>query len=109
MCSDLIPLSYFRLIWGKILNVFFLCTNQCLSLQIKLADKQAALEKMQWEMMTSNQKVEKLQDELDSLQADISAFTLLLEGLSKADTAEYIDDYEAEPYGFNHLPDIVSL
>ncbi|KAG5028891.1 hypothetical protein JHK87_012405 [Glycine soja] len=31
--------------------------------KIKLADKQAALEKIQWEAMTSNKKVDKLQDE----------------------------------------------
>ncbi|KAL2321060.1 hypothetical protein Fmac_030029 [Flemingia macrophylla] len=53
--------------------------------QIKLANKQVALEKIQWEAMTSNKKVDKLQDELDSMQADISSFTLLLEGLTKTD------------------------
>lgn len=90
------------------MNVF-LHINQSLFLQIKLADKQAALEKIQWEMTTSNKKVDKLQDELDSMQSDISAFTLLLEGLTKTDTAKYADDYDTKPYDFNHLPDIVSL
>lgn len=93
---------------GKVLNVF-LHINHSLFLQIKLADKQAALEKIQWEMTTSNKKVDKLQDELDSMQSDISAFTLLLEGLTKTDTAKYADDYDTKPYDFNHLPDIVSL
>jgi hypothetical protein len=74
-----------------------------------LADKQAALEKIHWEMMTSNKKVEKLQEELDSVQTDISSFTLLLEGLAKTDTAKYTDDYDTKPYVFNHAPDIVSL
>ncbi|MCI16480.1 WEB family protein chloroplastic-like, partial [Trifolium medium] len=74
--------------------------------QIKLADKQAALEKIHWEMLTSNKKVEKLQEELDSVQTDISTFTLLLEGLAKTDTAKYTDDYDTKPYVFNHVPDI---
>lgn len=77
--------------------------------QIKLADKQAALEKIHWEMMTSNKKVEKLQVELDSVQADVSTFTLLLESFAKTDTAKYTDDYDTKPYVFNHVPDIVSL
>ncbi|XP_061355296.1 protein MICROTUBULE BINDING PROTEIN 2C [Gastrolobium bilobum] len=77
--------------------------------KIKLADKQAALEKIQWEAMTSNKKVEKLQDELDSMQADISSFTLLLEGLTKTDTAKYTDNYDTKPYDFNYLPSIDDL
>lgn len=74
--------------------------------KIKLADKQAALEKIHWEMMTSNKKVEKLQEELDSVQADVSTFTLLLESFAKTDTAKYTDDYDTKPYVFNHEPDI---
>ncbi|KAF7838557.1 Protein MICROTUBULE BINDING PROTEIN 2C [Senna tora] len=77
--------------------------------KIKLADKQAALEKIQWEATTSNKKVEKLQEELDSMQGDISSFTLLLEGLTKYDTVEYTDDYDVKPYEFSHLPSIDDL
>ncbi|KAL2338241.1 hypothetical protein Fmac_012687 [Flemingia macrophylla] len=85
-------------------------TQQQLSdAKIKLADKQAALEKIQWEAMTSNKKVDKLQDELDSMQADISSFTLLLEGLTKTDTAKYTDDYDTKPYDFTCLPSIDDL
>ncbi|CAJ2664681.1 unnamed protein product [Trifolium pratense] len=81
-------------------------TQQQLSdAKIKLADKQAALEKIHWEMLTSNKKVEKLQEELDSVQTDITTFTLLLEGLAKTDT-KYTDDYDTKPYVFNHVPDI---
>jgi len=90
-------------------KVFLSLINRSPFPQIKLADKQAALEKIQWEAMTSTKKVEKLQDELGSMQADISSFTLLLEGLSKTDTAKYTDDYDAKPYDFSHLPSIVSL
>jgi len=60
-------------------------------------------------MITSNKKVEKLQEELDSVQADVSTFTLLLESFAKTDTAKYSDDYDTKPYVFNHMPDIVSL
>ncbi|KAJ1388543.1 hypothetical protein SESBI_39038 [Sesbania bispinosa] len=85
-------------------------TQQQLSdAKIKLADKQAALEKTRWETMTSNKKVEKLQGELDSMQADISTFTLLLDSLTKTDSAKYTDDYDTKPYDFNHLPDIDDL
>ncbi|KAI5416526.1 protein MICROTUBULE BINDING PROTEIN 2C isoform X1 [Lathyrus oleraceus] len=77
--------------------------------KIKLADKQAALEKIHWEMMTSNKKVEKLQEELDSVQVDISTFTLLLESLANTDTAMYTDDYDTKPYVFNHVPEIDDL
>ena len=75
---------------------------------MKLADKQAALEKIQWEAMTSSKKVEKLQEELDSMQGDILSFTMLLEGLKITNTAKYADDYDIKPYDFNHLPNVVS-
>lgn len=91
------------------MNFYFSHINSSLFSQIKLADKQATLEKIQWEAMTSNKKVEKLEDELDSMQTDISSFTLLLEGLTKTDTTEYTDDYDTKPCDFNHLPSIVSL
>ena len=94
---------------GKVLNSFFSHINNSPFPQIKLADKQAALEKIQWEAMTSNKRVEKLQEELDSVQGDISSFTLLLEGLTKTDTAELTDDYDTKPYDFNYIPSIVSL
>ncbi|KAI9088457.1 hypothetical protein K1719_029906 [Acacia pycnantha] len=77
--------------------------------KIKLADKQAALEKTQWEATTSNKKAEKLQEELDSMQGDISSFMLLLEGLTKYDAGEYTDDYDFKPYEFSHVPSIDDL
>ena len=94
---------------GEGVKYFFSRINGYPFPQIKLADKQAALEKIQWEAMTSNKKVDKLQDEVGSMQVDITSFTLLLEGLSKTDTAKYTDDYDVKPYDFSHLPSIVSL
>ncbi|KAL7161439.1 hypothetical protein ACSBR2_041994 [Camellia fascicularis] len=57
--------------------------------KIKLADKQAALEKLQWETMTSNKKVEKLQEDL---------------GLTKNHPTMSAEDYDVTPYHLNHLP-----
>lgn len=77
-------------------------------MQIKLADKQAALEKIQWEAMTSNRKVEKLQEDLDSLQGDISSFMRLFEGLANSDSTIDAEDYDTKPRYLDPLPDIVS-
>lgn len=77
-------------------------------MQIKLADKQAALEKIQWEVMTSNTKIEELQEELKSSQGDVSSFMLLLEGLTKNDCSERVKDYNLSLYLPESCPYIVS-
>ncbi|KAJ7956514.1 Movement protein binding protein 2C [Quillaja saponaria] len=77
--------------------------------KIKLADKQAALEKIHWEASTTNKKVDKLQEELNSRQQEISSFMLLLEGLTKNDSAASADDYDITPYDMGHLPSIDDL
>ncbi|KAF5730217.1 hypothetical protein HS088_TW20G00589 [Tripterygium wilfordii] len=77
--------------------------------KIKLADKQAALEKLQWEVTISNRKVEKLQEELYSMQGEISSFMLVFEGLAKDGSTAYADDYDITPYRFEHLPSIDDL
>ncbi|KAH7850807.1 hypothetical protein Vadar_003239 [Vaccinium darrowii] len=71
--------------------------------KIKLADKQAALEKLQWEAMTSNRKVELLQEELDSMRGEISSFMLLVEGLAKNPSTMSTEDYDVTPYHSSHL------
>ncbi|KAI7985836.1 Protein MICROTUBULE BINDING PROTEIN 2C, partial [Camellia lanceoleosa] len=71
---------------------------------IKLADKQATLEKLQWEVMTSNKKVEKLQEDLGSMQGEISSFLSLFEGLTKNHPTMSTEDYDVTPYHLNHLP-----
>ncbi|KAJ4959911.1 hypothetical protein NE237_019821 [Protea cynaroides] len=80
--------------------------SQLSDAKIKLADKQAALEKLQWEAMTSNQKAEKLQVELDSMQGEISSFMLLFEGLATNDSGAYAEDYDITPYYLDPLPPI---
>lgn len=77
------------------------------SVQIKLADKQAAVEKLQWEAMTSNKKVEKLQEELNAFQGERSSYTLLFEGLSDDHFTLSDEDYDVNLHG-GHLPEIVS-
>ncbi|KAL6995014.1 hypothetical protein U1Q18_005148 [Sarracenia purpurea var. burkii] len=72
--------------------------------KIKMADKQAALEKLQWEAMTSNRKVEKLQEELGSMQGDISSFMLLFEDLTKNPSTTSPENYDFAPYQLNHFP-----
>ncbi|PON82992.1 movement protein binding protein 2C [Trema orientale] len=77
--------------------------------KIKLADKQAALEKIQWEAMTSNKKVEKLQEELNSVQGEISSLMLLFDGLLKNDSGHYAEDYDISPCTLDSLPCIDDL
>ncbi|KAI3454773.1 hypothetical protein Pfo_011436 [Paulownia fortunei] len=71
---------------------------QLSDVKIKLADKQAAVEKLQWEAMTSNKKVERLQEDLETVQGEISSFMLLLEGLTRNDFSNCVGDYDVVPY-----------
>lgn len=78
--------------------------------KIKLADKQAALEKSQWEAMTISRKAEKLQEEVESVQGEMSLFMQIFEGLIKNDsTVNADDDYDIKPYYSDHLSDIDDL
>ncbi|KAI3978108.1 hypothetical protein MKX01_032485 [Papaver californicum] len=58
--------------------------------QVKLVNKQATLECLKLEAKTSNRKVEILQEDLDSMQREISAFTLLFEVLKENDSTSYV-------------------
>ncbi|CAO2826882.1 unnamed protein product [Amaranthus hypochondriacus] len=73
--------------------------------KIKLADRQAAVEKLQWEARTSNQKVEQLQEELDSMRSQISSLMHIFEGLSQEsdDAVTFDEDYDITPYYADHL------
>ncbi|KAL9433384.1 hypothetical protein AB3S75_028253 [Citrus x aurantiifolia] len=78
--------------------------------KIKLADKQAALEKSQWEAMTVSRKAEKLQEEVESMQGEMSSFMQIFEGLIKNDsTVNADDDYDIKPYYSDYLSDIDDL
>ncbi|KAF5796913.1 putative microtubule binding protein 2C [Helianthus annuus] len=79
---------------------------QLADVKIKLADKQASVEKLQWETMTSNKKVEKLQEDLNAIQGETSSYTLLFEGLSNDNyTLSHQDCYDVTPHD-DHLPEI---
>lgn len=60
--------------------------------QIKLADKQAELERLGWEAMMSNKKVEELQGEVVTTDLEITALMQIFEQLSKHSSAAYPDD-----------------
>lgn len=74
--------------------------------KVKLADKQAAVEKLQWEAMTSNKKVERLQEDLDKVQGEISSFMILIEGLTRNDFVISAGDYDDVPYSIDQNHEI---
>ncbi|CAO2826883.1 unnamed protein product [Amaranthus hypochondriacus] len=76
--------------------------------RIKLANRQAAVEKLQWEARTSNQKVEQLQEELDSMRSQISSLMHIFEGLSQEsdDAVTFDEDYDITPYYADYLSDL---
>lgn len=79
---------------------------QLADLKIKLADKQAAVERLQWEAMTSIKKVEKLQEDLNAIQGEMSSYSLLFEGLSNDSFTLTDQEYDVIPHGGEHLPEI---
>lgn len=76
--------------------------------QIKLADKQAAVESLDWQTREANNKVEKLQAETDSKNFEISAFMKFFQELMKntTSTAPLVEETVFDT--FDHLPNIVS-
>lgn len=78
-------------------------------LQIKLADKQAALEKLEWETMTSNRKVEKLREDLDLMKDETAAFMRVFEESSKCDSTIYAQEKDTDFHPLSQLPQIVSF
>ncbi|RZC70313.1 hypothetical protein C5167_033451 [Papaver somniferum] len=72
--------------------------------QVKLGNKQATLKSLELEAKTSNRKVEILQEDLESMQREISAFTLLFEVLkennctSNVVVSDTLPDLDQLPY-----------
>lgn len=67
------------------------------------------MEKSQWEAMTVSRQAEKLQEEVESMQGEMSSFMQIFEGLIKNDsTVNADDDYDIKPYYSDYLSDIVS-
>ncbi|XP_020590445.1 uncharacterized protein LOC110031539 isoform X2 [Phalaenopsis equestris] len=75
--------------------------------KIKLADKQAALEKIEWEAEMSKKKLEELQVDAVSNELEISAMMTLFEAIANSDSFPCIDDTSFEP--LPHLEDIKGI
>ncbi|KAL5723317.1 hypothetical protein ACHQM5_006730 [Ranunculus cassubicifolius] len=71
--------------------------------KINLADKQAALEKLQWEASMSSRKAEQLQQDLEAMEGEMSTFMSVLGQLATSDSSVGSVDYDATPYGFDHV------
>ncbi|GAA0165911.1 hypothetical protein LIER_21191 [Lithospermum erythrorhizon] len=74
--------------------------------KIKLADKQAAVERLEWEAMTSKKKVEKLQQDMDRVQSEITTMMLVFEGLQMKESSVPTQKYDDAPYGCDLLNEI---
>ncbi|KAK3000941.1 hypothetical protein RJ639_021841 [Escallonia herrerae] len=83
--------------------------SQLSDAKIKLADKQAALEKLQWEATTSKGKVEKLQEDLNTMQEEMSSFVLLFEGLTKKNDTGFAEDIDVTVSDVDHFSEIDDL
>lgn len=66
--------------------------------QVKLADKKAAVEKLEWEAMTSSNKVERLQEDIDRVQGEISSFMQFVQALTESDSRGSAEEYDVIPY-----------
>lgn len=66
--------------------------------KVKLADKQAAVEKLEWEAMTSSKKVEKLQEDLEVVRQEIAWFMQFVQQLTKNGSRALAKDYDVIPY-----------
>ena len=53
--------------------------------------------------------MERLQEELDSMQSQISSLMLLFEGLSKDEPIKPTEDYDISPHYADHLAGMVNL
>ncbi|XP_009598869.1 protein MICROTUBULE BINDING PROTEIN 2C [Nicotiana tomentosiformis] len=78
--------------------------------QVKLADKKAAVEKLEWEAMTSSKKVERLQEDLDSLQGEISSFMQFVHALTGNDsTRDSAEECDVIPHSWDQNVEIDQL
>lgn len=77
-------------------------------LQIMLADKQASLEKLEWEVKTSNKKVEDLQGDISNMEFEISSFMALFEKVSEKVSGDCYDDSIPSSYELEALQSTVS-
>lgn len=76
--------------------------------QIMLADKQASLEKLEWEVNASNKKVEDLQGDMSNMEFEISSFIALFEKLSENVSDDCYDGSMPSSHELEALQSMVS-
>ncbi|MCD9642489.1 Protein MICROTUBULE BINDING PROTEIN 2C [Datura stramonium] len=77
--------------------------------QVKLADKKAAVEKLEWESKISSNKVERLQDDVDKLQGETSTFMQFVQALTENDSRGLAEEYDVIPYLWDQNVEIDNL
>nr|CAB3470318.1 unnamed protein product [Digitaria exilis] len=76
--------------------------------KIMLADKQASLEKLEWEVKTSNKKVEDLQGDMSNMEFEISSLIALFEKVSENVSDDCYDGSMPSSYELEALQSTVS-
>lgn len=80
--------------------------SELASAKVALADKQAVLQKLELEAKASNKEVEKLQEDLDTIENIIAAFPKLLEELLTSNPTTCMDEGILCFQCFDDLPNI---
>lgn len=73
-----------------------------------LADKQASLEKLEWEVKTSNKKVEDLQGDVSNMEFEIGSLMALFEKISENVSGELQDGSLPSSFELEALQSTVS-
>jgi len=76
--------------------------------QIMLADKQASLEKLEWEVQMSNKKVEDLQGDMFNMEFEISSLMALFEKISENVSGDCYDGSMPSSYELEALQTTVT-
>jgi len=74
-----------------------------------LADKQACLEKLEWEVKMSNKKVEDLQGDMSNMGFEISSLMAFFEKISENVSSDSYDDTIPSSYELEALQSTVSI
>lgn len=80
--------------------------SELYNVKIMLADKQAALEKLNWEIKMSNRKIEELQNERDSMDLEMMSLMKIFEEFANNNSAAYQNDKLTTVHYFEPLPPI---
>lgn len=78
-------------------------------LQIMLADKQASVEKLEWEVKMSNKKVEDLQGDVSNMGFEISSLMAFFNKISENLSGDSYDDTAPSSYELEAIQSTVSM